>query len=305
MKTTLRQEKGMVLLMVLVVIALLASLTIEFAFSTLVDMRLVETFRDSTRAYYLAKGGVRVGQMILQDDTNGYDAESELWGQGIESYPVGQGFVSVRIEDLGGRLDINRLVTAQGNIDVVFKERFLRLFEDLGFDRPEALVDALIDWIDVDDEPEPEGAENEYYVRLDSPYRCKNGRLDTLEELTMVRGFTAEIFRRLAPYLTVDGGDKINVNTATIEVLIALAEEMDLTAAEAIVAFRESAPIVEVEELKDLPGLGELYWAINSHLRVTSPVYLIRAWGFVGDGSRSLEARVRKADNRLLYIKVN
>ncbi|MBE0598742.1 MAG: general secretion pathway protein GspK, partial [Desulfuromonadales bacterium] len=50
-----RNEKGMVLLLVLVVVALLTSLVTEFAFSTLVDMRLTETFRDSTRAWYLAK----------------------------------------------------------------------------------------------------------------------------------------------------------------------------------------------------------------------------------------------------------
>ena len=47
----------MALLLVLVVVALLTSMLTDLAFSTLVDMRLTETFRDSTRAYYLAKGG--------------------------------------------------------------------------------------------------------------------------------------------------------------------------------------------------------------------------------------------------------
>ena len=63
-----RGEKGMALLLVLVVVALLTSLLTELAFSTLIDLRLTETFRDSTRAYYLARGCVSAGRMILQED---------------------------------------------------------------------------------------------------------------------------------------------------------------------------------------------------------------------------------------------
>ena len=45
-----RRQRGMALLLVLVVVALLTSLLTDLAYSTLVDMRLTETFRDSTRA---------------------------------------------------------------------------------------------------------------------------------------------------------------------------------------------------------------------------------------------------------------
>ena len=66
----LQHESGMALLLVLVVIALLTSLLSEFAFSTLVDLRLTETFRDRTGAYYLARGGVEAGRIILRLETN-------------------------------------------------------------------------------------------------------------------------------------------------------------------------------------------------------------------------------------------
>ncbi len=107
----LRQEKGMVLLLVLVVVALLAGLLSEFSFSSLVDLRLAETYRDSTRAYYLARGGVRAAQMILKEDHNNYDARSEMWGRGVANYPIGEGIVTITIEDLDGLLDINALVS--------------------------------------------------------------------------------------------------------------------------------------------------------------------------------------------------
>ncbi|UCG15110.1 MAG: general secretion pathway protein GspK [Phycisphaerales bacterium] len=57
----------------------------------------------------------------------------------------------------------------------------------------EELADALIDWRDQDNEPGENGAEFEYYASLEPPYRPKNGPFDTVEELLMVKGFTAQI----------------------------------------------------------------------------------------------------------------
>lgn len=52
---------------------------------------------------------------------------------------------------------------------------------------------ALVDFLDADDIPEPEGAEQEYYSALARPYTIRNGPLASLDELLLVRGFTAEI----------------------------------------------------------------------------------------------------------------
>ena len=103
----------MALLLVLVVVALLTSLLTDLAFSTLVDMRLTETFRDSTRAYYLAKGGINAGRMILQVDDNNYDSLNEPWSKGVINYPVAEGSVTVQIEDQDGKLAINGMVSGE------------------------------------------------------------------------------------------------------------------------------------------------------------------------------------------------
>jgi type II secretory pathway component PulK len=80
MPRQLQNQDGMALLLVLVIVALLSSLLIEFSFSTLVDLRATETFRDRTKAYYLARGGIEAARMILQEDTNEFDHPSEFWG---------------------------------------------------------------------------------------------------------------------------------------------------------------------------------------------------------------------------------
>jgi type II secretory pathway component PulK len=57
----------------------------------------------------------------------------------------------------------------------------------------EDVADAIIDWIDPDDEPRANGAESQYYSGLSPSYRCKNGPLDSIEELLLVRGVTPEM----------------------------------------------------------------------------------------------------------------
>jgi type II secretory pathway component PulK len=55
------------------------------------------------------------------------------------------------------------------------------------------VADAIVDWIDPDDDPRPNGAESSYYMGLTPSYRAKNGPLDSLEELLLVRGVTPEL----------------------------------------------------------------------------------------------------------------
>lgn len=295
----------MVLLVVLVVITLLSALLTEFAFSTLVDLRLAETFRDSTRANYLAAGGVRVGRMLLQEDKNAYDGPGELWSQGLINYPVAEGYLTVQIEDLGGKLNLNGLLDASGNMDVVARDRLFRLFETLALGDPQAMSDALLDWLDRDDDPRTLGAENPDYQRLDPPRSCKNGPLDTLEELALVMGFSPETITRLAPHVCVQGAEKINVNTASIEVLQSLAEQMTAEAVDTIVQTRAKAPFRAITEIRDLPGLADIYGFFHLNIDVKSPIYRIESHGMVGDGRRSITAVVDKNSDRLLYQKVN
>jgi DNA uptake protein ComE-like DNA-binding protein len=54
----------------------------------------------------------------------------------------------------------------------------------------EETADAILDFIDEDDEPRDFGAESEYYGARPSPYDAKNGPLDSVEELLLVKGVT-------------------------------------------------------------------------------------------------------------------
>lgn len=55
------------------------------------------------------------------------------------------------------------------------------------------ISEAIFDWIDEDDDSRTMGAESDYYQQLSPPYECKNGPLETLDELLLIRGITPQI----------------------------------------------------------------------------------------------------------------
>lgn len=55
------------------------------------------------------------------------------------------------------------------------------------------LADAILDWIDEDDEPREFGAEIDYYSSLDPAYKPRNGPPATVDELLMVRDVTPDL----------------------------------------------------------------------------------------------------------------
>ncbi len=297
-------QQGMVLLVVLVIVVFLTSLVVEFSFSTFVQLRLTETFRDSTKAYYLAKGGVQAARMLLLNDTNDYDAHSETWGQPWENIAAADGTVSLKIEDLDGKLDVNRLVTDQGNIDVNFKNRFLLFFENLEIPGREELTDALIDWLDPDNDPQPAGAENDYYER-EKNYTCPNGKLGSLDELLKIKGFSEEIVRKIRPHLTIAGSKEINANTAGVEVLMALNSAMTSEVATYMVEHRKESPFEKLSDVKEMSGMSDdTYFAVKSSLKVKSNHFFVRSLARINDTSKRVEAIIQKDNNLMLSFKV-
>ena len=310
------KENGMVLLFVLVIITLLSALISEFSFSALIDLRLAETYRDSTRAYHLAQGGIRAAQMILKDDSNSFDARSEMWGGGLTNLPVGDGVISIFIEDLDGLLAINALVTGN-NPQTQQKDRFLRLFEDLGEENPQNMVAALIDWLDSGTDVYAQdgavGAENGYYLGLDPSYQTRNGRMDNIEELALVRGFTPEVMARVKPFVTLYGDMHVNCNSAPSEVMATLYFDKDQPVsreeAKEIVEARNQDPFTGANDFQEaLPQLASLFptsGELTYSLKYTSDFYRVHSQAWINDGTQSVTAVVRKSNNHILYLRVD
>ncbi|MBN1958462.1 MAG: type II secretion system minor pseudopilin GspK [Desulfuromonadales bacterium] len=308
-------QRGMALLLVLIVVALLSALLIEFAFSSLVDLRATETFRDRTKAQYLCRGGVEAARMILQEDNNNFDHPSEFWGDHLVNIPAGDGDVGLEIADLTGRFNINFVADSRGN-PLPGYHRFQALCEEvlqLDRDQAQALADSLVYWFNADKTvTTPDDA---YYADLQPPYSRRGAKLLTLDELQMIRGFTTENYNRLKPFLRVVGAEPINVNTASPEVLYAwqfsAAEGhveiiLDYQDIEALVSYRQAAPYQELQELSLAEGIADRWAAawLSGSVGVRGEVFYIESRGRVNQGIKIAQAIVEKKSNRLLTYKV-
>jgi general secretion pathway protein K len=290
----IRDEKGVALVLVLVVVALLVSLLVDFTYTMQVDMTLAANQRDEHKALYTARSGVELARLTLQEDDNEYDAFDEDWAQ-FDEHPGfiaedDEGRFTVTIEDEASKIAINTLIGKGDEPDQTRLEQLERLFALLDID-PE-LIDPIVDWLDSDDTAGPSGAEDSYYKGLSPPYPCKNGPLTTLEELILIKGMTEEILygdtekEGLLQYLTIhsDADGKININTASPEVLQSLSDDIDENEAQAIVDYLQEEPfkvIIDCDDIdiKAIIGGEDACKDLKSQCDVKSSIFSLRVEG--------------------------
>lgn len=246
-------ERGAALVTVLLAITLLTVVVVEFAYSTQIDQHLAYNALRSLQTTYIAHSGVNLAMLALKNDAqrSGIDALNEDWARALPPLPVGEGVVTIRVIDEQGKLNLNTLRNNNGTINMQWRQVAERLFMVQGLEP--SLLDPLLDWFDVDDFPEPRGAETNDYLRLTPPYTAHNGALFTLGELGRVKGFTPEIRKRLEDVVTVlpSNNTKINENTAPQEVLTALLPSVEQDTINAFVISRTETPSHGRNELRE------------------------------------------------------
>jgi DNA uptake protein ComE-like DNA-binding protein len=94
------------------------------------------------------------------------------------------------LENESARVNLNTLLVADAAEEGGGRRVLMAL---PGMEDSPDIADAILDWIDADDEPREFGAEVDHYSGLNPPYAPKNGPLETIEELLLVRGVTPEL----------------------------------------------------------------------------------------------------------------
>lgn len=261
---TTRDERGVALLLAILVLALLVALILEFDTDARREYREAAAFRDNFKATVLTRAAVQAARAVLQQDHlrdkqtgQMYDATTDLWAFPITKYAIGDGLMTAQIEDERSKLNLNDLATAADpNAKKTKVLRVKRLFALLQLN-PD-LVDAIVDWVDADDIPEAAGAESVYYQALRPSYRAANAPLQTPGELRLIKGMTPEIVDKLLQYVTVyphDGESRININTADLLVLQALDPRISQTTAGEIIQNRPYKTIVELDRVSSVADI--------------------------------------------------
>jgi len=284
------RQNGVALITVLLVIAILTAMLGRLSLVNEIWFRQVEGGATLARAYQVNRAAQRWIRLILEEDNNRFDGRTDIWAQPIPPMPVERGTLHGRIEDMQGRFNLNNLVGANGKIDATAMQQFSRLLSILELN-PD-LAQAVADWIDPDAvRTGPWGAEDGYYIGLDPPYLAANRPFGDSRELRLVRGIDQASFERLRPHITaLPQSTKINVNTATVEVLAAAVIEWGtpdnalgrarewrqrslLEPAPDMEAFNKSVPDSRGEPLPTSLSIKSVYFTAYTEVRYGDTVY--------------------------------
>lgn len=306
-------EKGIALLVTLLILVLIVALAHEVFRIGAQSAQTGAYGRDSIRCILLAEAGTGAARIALREDArdNQNDTLDEFWSRAALPITLGDGEVLVTIEDEERKINLNRIMLPNGNApDDQRLAVFQRLLDTLGIDR--AVADAVVDWLDNDENPRVGGAESSYYLGLPQPYKAKNDLFDTIGELRLVRGVTAEVFEKLLPFVTVSSSGLVNINTAPKEVLMSLSAGTDLAeggaidskTADDIIAYRKDHPFTTASQIGNVsPFLRDLYarTLIRNLLDVKSTYFHTRSSGNIGGTVRTIDAIGFRSGNEVQW----
>lgn len=227
-------QRGTVLVLVLLIVALVAALSVKFAAQYQLGLARAESRWHGAQARAFLEGTEEVAKLMfsLADNDPNIDFLGEDWSAQVPIDDEGVSGVA-QLSDASARFNLNDLYSPLvadkpiGNAERYSEpqRRFIRLlqtFPDLPLNQNEAeyLLEALLDWIDPDDnESGMGGAEANYYRGLQTPYLPANSLFKTPDELRLVRGFSERpaLVMRLQDFVTVLPVDKVGLNINTIE----------------------------------------------------------------------------------------
>lgn len=209
----MRRQRGVALVLVLWVSVLLTVVASSFIVERRTEAIIVRNSILLARAEGAADAGVHRGIYDMYRSDNAperwkRDGSVQEWS--FDSIPV-----RVEMRDESAKIDIN---TAS--------EPLLRgLLTSSGLNDVDAakLLDAILDWRDADALKRPNGAEEPDYRDAGLPYKPANSAFQAIEELQLVLGMRPDLYRRLAPSITVFSRQPgVNPQIASREVLLAI-----------------------------------------------------------------------------------
>jgi len=300
------KERGVALVLVLGLVALVAVWAVESASEDWISLRRAENMQLVSQSMLAAESGLELGRKILKEDDSGVDSLDEDWAQAMPSFPVDDGEVVAAIADANRFFNLNDLVdgngVAQAKAVLIAKRLFARLELDT------ALVDALVDWMDRDGAPYgPGGAEDIAY--MDKHWRVKNVPLDSLREVLLIKGFDRDVLKKLRQVAVARphvGITSLNINTAVKDVLMSLTDGIPEQDIDEMIAQRKDAPWHAVAEWSSQTPYSVWAGRVNpARLGTVSDAFLIQSearfgrvrWGeemLMGRSGKKLQVLARR-----------
>ena len=248
----MRKSSGFILVSVMIASATLLTAATAFAWFARTEARAEAARERIYRFQNAAQIAVNIMSRRIAEDRNGYDGPTESLYDPYEhvKLEVGDYTAEVQIRPLNDKIPISGILLPDGVTPrSEYEAAWENIWEALELPR---LAWEVVDFIDADTDQRLGGAERETNInRMISDL----SELRAMPEITDgVLWGTDEIPGGLARYVTVIGGEKINVNVAAPEVLAVLDDALTLSHARSIAAYRLVNPIRDMDGLRSVPG---------------------------------------------------
>lgn len=241
---TRHTQQGLALITAVLVVAIVATIAATLALGEQVWLRQVQNLADRAQAESLRQAALNYAAILLTRDgtQNKTDHLGELWAKPLPPLPVEDGMIVFAVSDAQGRFNLNNLVR-NGQPSPADIAMFQTLLRSQGLDP--GLSDTLRDWLDPDSTVSAGGAEDMEYLSLPQPYLAANQLLQSVDELRLVKGFSAKAVDKLRPYVTaLPGPTNVNINTALDQILAALTD-LPVTVLQPLLESRVSQPFTD------------------------------------------------------------
>lgn len=253
-----RQNRGVALIMALMVFALVAAIAASIMSQLARERSLLDQMQTTAALKQQLLGGeswARYAFAKLDENELPTLAESR-WVLLDQNFALDEDEDSMRVVmiDRQGCYNVNRL--ADDALSVTALAEVKRLFANLDLD--ESLAEGLRDWLDNDQNiTGSEGHEDEYYLGLTPAYRTSDSRLISESEFDLLQ-WTDEDKEIAIPWLCLWPENLgINVNRMSDELLATMIENISSEKREALLAQMESSGFETLDDFLDNENLSD------------------------------------------------
>ena len=314
-------QTGIALIIVMISVFVLTVLAGGFAYSMKVETKLARNANSESELEWLGRSAIECARWELAQQMSipqePYDALNQVWAGGIggigtSNSPLADFKNELQTRDGGATwtiVDLERKANINVANEALLQQALMVMGVDAGQMTP--VINSILDWIDKDESARIEGAESDYYQGRSPPYFAKNGPLDDISELLLIKGaqdyyaplppmeagqrvynpfsshFGSQGANVIAPSVgltnlfTPLSNGKINLNTASAEVL-QIIPTVTPEAAQGIVSAREGeddgsglfGPYRNVGEVRRVPQVSlPMLGAIQQFATVRSSTF--------------------------------
>lgn len=201
-------RSGIALVLVMMTIIVLSAIVGSLAIAMSTEIRLARNSDYNAQMEWMGRSGIELARYALANkcpEQRNIDALNQFWAGGsspcsndvgnlpLKDVPLGPGTITVTITDMERKWDINLVA----NPRAPQREVLQKALAEVGVtdsEQSQTIIDSILDWVNPNQSAGFNGAKNDYYMRLNPPYYCKNGPIDDISELLLIKGVTPDIY---------------------------------------------------------------------------------------------------------------